>query len=587
MSFLKKLPIIFQLSFLASIIVFLMIVIIVSNYFRASEVIKRDNENYFKEIISQLNQTISSNSDVIKRIIEKISYNEQVVQTYLNTMDPVEKYAAYKQLKSYITDMAGMKDGILDIALLGNDGINFNIQGDIDQLSPMVQDIPGKRLYYYLGLKSLIYKYKSINVIVVGAPIYSISNFENIEKKLGTLVMVLDTKALVGFKNPVNISNGSMVYMSDRQGRIFYSNDDTAQLGDVLQSDRLTGHNAQFIIQKASIPDLDGEILMKMPNKVLLQGLDKIRSQQFSLMGIALLLLVIPFLFVINNILQPLKKLMRLMNEIKLGQKDHLKKRIEIDGYAEMIIMSSRFNQMMEKIEDLTVLLLESERMLYESELVKKQAELAYLQSQINPHFLYNTLESIKGIAVEEESKRIFDLAKALGIFFRFSIKGPDIVPLAQELTIVQNYVYIQKIRFGERLEVEYDFNVEVLNLMIPKMILQPIVENAIFHGIEPNIDKSHLLLKGYLSEQELCIVVKDNGVGIETDHLKSIEDTLCNRTEDIGHGRTAPKSIGLINVNDRIRLTYGNEYGISISTPSGGGTQVLFKMPIRREQHV
>ncbi len=117
---------------------------------------------------------------------------------------------------------------------------------------------------------------------------------------------------------------------------------------------------------------------------------------------ISLFLLAIPFFPVINNILQPLKKFMRFMNEIKLGKPNSLQKRISLQGYAEIIVMANEFNEMLDEIDELTHRLLESNTRLYEAELVKKQSELAYLQSQINPHFLYNTLESIKGIAAEE-----------------------------------------------------------------------------------------------------------------------------------------------------------------------------------------
>ncbi|MBD0382805.1 histidine kinase [Paenibacillus sp. WST5] len=207
--------------------------------------------------------------------------------------------------------------------------------------------------------------------------------------------------------------------------------------------------------------------------------------------------MIIPLLYVSNNILQPLKKFMRLMGEVSLGEKKHLSKRITVDGYAEMIIMASRFNEMLAEIEKLTDHLLESKRVLYETELIKRRAELSFLQSQINPHFLYNTLESIKGLAVRQNSSQIFELTKALSLFFRYSIKGPDMISLEEELSIIKNYIFIHQIRFGNRLQVEYDIRTECLGCLVPKMILQPIVENAIKHGIEPLERTGLLVIKG------------------------------------------------------------------------------------------
>ena len=205
--------------------------------------------------------------------------------------------------------------------------------------------------------------------------------------------------------------------------------------------------------RKARFPISEGKSSYKLPRSELLSGIEDIRKQAFLIFFIAVLLLTVPFLAVINNILQPLKKLMQLMNEIKLGKLKHLKKRIRLQGYAEIIVVANNFNQMLDEIDDLTHRLLDSRTRLYESELVKKQSELAYLQSQINPHFLYNTLESIKGIAAEEGADTIFNMTKALALVFRYSIKGTDMVPLREELKIIESYIYIQKIRFGNRLK--------------------------------------------------------------------------------------------------------------------------------------
>lgn len=151
------------------------------------------------------------------------------------------------------------------------------------------------------------------------------------------------------------------------------------------------------------------------------------------------------------------------MNEIKLGKPKSLQKRINLQGYAEIIVMANEFNEMLDEVDELTHRLLESNTRLYEAELVKKQSELAYLQSQINPHFLYNTLESIKGIAADEGVDKIYNMTKALALVFRYSIKGTDMVPLREELTIIKSFIFIQKIRFGNRFEVKYRFPEAIL----------------------------------------------------------------------------------------------------------------------------
>lgn len=581
---LKRLPIALQLTLLTSLIVITMVLIMVTNYFRSVEVVKRDNSNYLQGGITQIKQTIAANSMHIVRILDTVAYNGQTVQKYFYVTDQVEKFEAYTQLKNYLSDMMGMKAGILDIALVGRNNTKMNLAGDVNQLTPIAEEIPGNTLFYYAGYKEITMANKTIPVMVVGAPIYSTTDFNEGSNRIGTVLIAVDIKALFDSNFPDHLFKGATLYMSDRYGHVFFTNDESAPIGSLIPEKIFAGTNRENLIQIDNIPDLAGAIAIEMPNRILLRGINDIRKQQLILVAIALVLLIVPFLFIINNILQPLKKMMRLMNEVRLGRKSHLSKRIQVDGYAEMIIMATRFNEMMAEIEDLTERLVAGKRLLYETELVKRRAELSYLQSQINPHFLYNTLESIKGLAVDEGATQIFELTKALALFFRFSIKGPDMVTLERELTIIKNYIFIHQIRFGERLQVEYDFEPDCLSSTIPKMILQPIVENAIFHGIEPLQRNGRLLIKGYSDGINLYLSVQDNGTGISSERLEKINESIDQRIAKDEQDDQTEHSIGLINVLDRIRIKFGEEYGLQITSQLQGGTQVLLNMPLRRE---
>lgn len=584
LSYFKKLPIMVQLSLLGLLVVSVMMLIMAANYMSAINVVKRNNAEYVKGIISQMNQSISSNNNDYKRSIETVAYNK-TVQEFLSTADPTQKFELFTQLRAYLSDIAGMKEGILDIALVDKHGAVYNLRADADQLTVLSREIPRNNLYYFLGFKMIDLLYKSTPVLVAGARIYSTTDFEAGKNELGTLLLVINNRLLFGDGNPVHLPEGALVYMTDRNGRLFFTNDDSSSLGEPIPEDTLLDEKHEYMMHREAIRDLDGEIVIKMPKSVLLQGLNKIRLKQLIMVAVALFLMIIPLLYVSNNILQPLKKLMRLMGEVTLGEKKNLSKRVKVDGYAEMIIMASRFNEMLEEIEDLTDRLLDSKRVLYETELIKRRAELSFLQSQINPHFLYNTLESIKGLAADEGSSQIFELTTALSLFFRYSIKGPDMVSLERELTIIKNYIYIHQIRFGKRLQVEYDISTECLGCLVPRMILQPIVENAIKYGIEPLVRTGLLRIKGYRDGENLLLFVVDNGMGISPVKLAEINASIERRRSaaDSLDGYSE-SGIGLANVHDRIRINFGETYGIGLTSELEGGTMVTIKIPAKGE---
>ena len=157
MGYLKKLPIRVQMSMLLLLIIAIVIFIIITGYSKAAKVVEKKNNEYFLETISQMNQTLISNTDVVKRLLQNISYNSSIVQKYLNETNPQAKFRDYTQLTSYISDMIGMKDGIVDIALLSHNGDHFNTNGEIKNLLPFQDEIPNKRLFYFLGLQTLPY----------------------------------------------------------------------------------------------------------------------------------------------------------------------------------------------------------------------------------------------------------------------------------------------------------------------------------------------------------------------------------------------------------------------------------------------
>jgi len=208
------------------------------------------------------------------------------------------------------------------------------------------------------------------------------------------------------------------------------------------------------------------------------------------------------------------------------------------------------------------------------------------MRYQINPHFLYNTLESIKGMAVEDNNKKIFNAAKSLIQVFKYSVKGEDMVLLEEELDVIKSYLNIQQIRFSNRLEVSYSFTDESLKCQVFKMLLQPLVENSFCHGLEPKEGKWELSLRGRINKKgTLEIVIEDNGIGIESSILQEIRESLAHADDksSAGPGSTITNSrigIGIRNINNLIRHYYGSPYGLKIESTEGIGTEITIEIP-------
>lgn len=223
----------------------------------------------------------------------------------------------------------------------------------------------------------------------------------------------------------------------------------------------------------------------------------------------------------------------------------------------------------------------------------KKQAEYLALQNQINPHFLYNTLEGIRSEALIAGVDSIAEMTEALATFFRYTISQVNhLVTLEDELANIENYYYIQQFRFGDKLalSIEYDHDdemhqLDILKYRLPKLTLQPIVENSIYHGIERKIGKGHLKIKISLSDERLRIRVSDDGLGMEEEKLQEVNEKLRSISGDEMTEPAGKKGgIAIVNVNNRIRLLFGEEYGISVYSNVGAGTDVVIDLPIVTE---
>ena len=222
--------------------------------------------------------------------------------------------------------------------------------------------------------------------------------------------------------------------------------------------------------------------------------------------------------------------------------------------------------------------------------LSKKQAEYLALQNQINPHFLYNTLEGIRSEAIMAGMDTVAEMTEALATFFRYTISKVDhLVSLEDELANIENYYVIQQYRFGSKLslsiEYEDDDEMESLSCMIPKLTLQPIVENSIYHGLEEKVGKGRLVIRIARLGERLLITISDDGVGMEPEKLEELNRKMSKAPmDDVQVQGEKQGGIAVVNVNNRIKLLFGEEYGLYFYSTQGIGTDVEITLPVLTE---
>lgn len=221
----------------------------------------------------------------------------------------------------------------------------------------------------------------------------------------------------------------------------------------------------------------------------------------------------------------------------------------------------------------------------YSLAMLKKQAEIKALQNQINPHFLYNTLDCIRGMAIEQGADNIEEMTRALSGMFRYSIsrKGKTKALMEEELANVNNYLRIQQYRFRNKINITETIDPAAKKCCVPKLLIQPIVENAVFYGLEPKTGERNLNIEAYCTGKKLIVKVEDNGVGMSFDKLRTINDAMCSGVSMGDNGRGT--QLGIVNVDERLRLLYGEEFGLRIFSCPKVGTTIEMVLPIIIEE--
>lgn len=293
---------------------------------------------------------------------------------------------------------------------------------------------------------------------------------------------------------------------------------------------------------------------------------------RFSIIAFALILILITFLsyYIPLSITHPIRKLSEVTDQVAKGD---LTVRSDVRSGAEVSVLNDSLNTMIDKINELL------EQVKTEQGRLRK-AEFELLQSQINPHFLYNTLDTIVWLAEAGEQKKVVDMVGSLSDFFRTSLnQGKDMVSVKEELQHSRSYLEIQQVRYQDILQYEIQVPETLFCYLIPKITIQPLVENALYHGIKNKRGIGKIMITGKREKDYFVLIVEDNGAGMSRERLEAVREGMNQKSQ------TEKDIYALYNVNERIRLNFGQKYGLSIDSILGEGTTVQVMLPFTYQE--
>ena len=344
---------------------------------------------------------------------------------------------------------------------------------------------------------------------------------------------------------------------------------DMDEQGQMIREQQL--HGEFCVIGSLYVKELDGYLLCIRSMKSEMSRIAGIRARFLLLIGVFLIILI----FIINYIVhRMLKQFYMILHSIRQVQKGDMNVVIEDCGKDEMGELGSQINIMLARLKRL----MEDN---LNRELLVKNSEIRALQNQINAHFIYNVLESIKMMAEIDEKYEISDAITALGKLLRYSMKWTSgNVTVEQEIDYIHNYLALINLRFDYEIYLSLNIPENIMIQEIPKMSLQPIVENSIYHGIEQMAKDTNIYIKGFQEDEDCIIEITDAGKGMSEEEVRRLYQKISGEIDSAGG---SGNGIGLKNVQDRIRISFGPEYGLEFSSKPGMYTKVRVRVPMNK----
>lgn len=572
------------LIYFISLIVLPTSIITITVYYRSTDIITEEIDSSLKNNLDVIQSSLTKKMDNIYDIMCNIYLNQDVIRI-LSSEHPMsqteivsEMNTLDKVLESYQIDNLGDNLLIPKLYLFNRpEYLMYNFSEKVSDSGILEREkwflnMPAESKYIIVGLNKVVISSMTLDTLKIARRLLALYN-PNLPY---AGVMTID----VGLNEFVSILNkptpNSSIFIIDASNNIILSpvkkqlGQNLADKSYINKINTVSGTDYNSFIEKIDgsdilvsyqkIKSLPWTIIALSPMNELNGKLINFNRIMFVVIIICGVLAFAMVLYLSENISYPIRKLVKSMSVVRNGNFD-----ISIDYQRndEFSYLINTYKKMVHDINDLM-------QKLYVSEANKREAELKLLQAQINPHFLYNTLDSINWLSLKYNATDISTMVTSLSDFFRYSLsKGKNIIPLSEEKIQAESYLIIQKIRFRDKLDYTINLPVDILDFLTVKLIMQPIVENSIIHGIEKRRGKGNISINAENIAGIIEIVITDNGAGADVDELNSILQE-----------NTVSSSFAIRNVNERIKHFFGADFGIKFYNNDGSGVKVIIRFP-------
>lgn len=556
-------------------ILFILPLIVVGffSYTRSADIIDKKNTDYYKQSLNQTAQNFATIFDDIENISYLLLANDDVRYILNSTTMDTDYFSSYNRVNLLVRNFL-LKPEVFSLSITNNNGALYYQAGKIVMIEDQndwyrkANTMRGVTIWSSSHVLKNLLDAKPVNAVSMYRQIIDL----DLNKPIGTIRISVSEDTLHSKYSNISSKTPEQIFILDDDG-VVISHSDKSLIGKTTYESEIIPairDNTGFYSSKISngrylfaqrIGDSKYTIIDIVP-------LGVINYERIIIKNFLIYLLIGCFIFVllISNIvslyvLNPIKILSRKMNDVKKGNFDVS---VKVESEDEIGNLAYHFNDMVSRIKALI-------KELYEVKLKEREAELKALQAQINPHFLYNTLDSIRWTARQNKDFETSEYVEVLSDMLRYSLDNRgNITDIQSELMNLKNYIFLQKKRIDDNIKITIEFDDNILKYKIYKLSLQPLVENSLKHGLADSLEGGFVHVTGKMSEEKIYITVADNGSGTDAAAINEI----------INSGRETSKIYALKNINERIKLNFGSEYGLTVKSRIGEGCEVIMVIP-------